>query len=596
MSKNVIGISALFHDSACCLLKDGELVAAAEEERFSRIKHDPSMPKNAFRYCLKEGNLSIDEIDCIAFYENPTKKLSRQLWMAFTDPRLRTWDENFKLSETSRPERMIRKVLGYDGEIKFFDHHQSHAASAFFYSGFQDAAILTVDGVGEWATTSYGFASDSEIKILEEVEFPHSLGLLYSTVTSYLGFEVNDAEYKVMGLAPYGQAKYLSQMQQLISSGPKGQYQLEMKYFDFLRRDRMFSDEFIALFGHPPRVPESDLKQFHHDVARSIQNLLEEILLQKCEYLRSIADSDNLCMAGGVALNCVANGKIARSSSFKRLFIQPAASDAGGALGAAALAHRELEKVHAKPVRMQHTYWGVSYTNSDVQNFLELATIPFEDFRGKNRELIDETARRLSSGQVAGWFQGRMELGPRSLGARSILGDPRGPEMRDRINALVKMRESFRPFAPAVLLEQSKLHFDLDHESPFMLETCNVISNLDLPAVTHVDGSARVQTVSPESHPRFHDLLTAFERLTGCPILLNTSFNLRGEPIVCSPSDAISTFLRSNIDFLVIEDFLIDRNALDKSWILEARERLSLLNKARAPRDGSVSHNIYTFF
>lgn len=590
MTLNILGISAYYHDAACCLLRDGELIAAAEEERFSRVKHDPRLPWQAVRFCLEQGEITLADIDCVAYYENPEKKLSRQIWMALhpeSSPVLRQRILSRLPGRVGRVERQIRSMLGYTGRLEFFDHHHSHAASSFFYSGFEEAAVLTVDGVGEWATTTFGRAAGSGIDLFEEVHFPSSLGLLYSALTSYLGFEVNDGEYKVMGLAPYGAPRYAEQVRALVTRGEGGQYHLNLEYFDFLRRDRMYSDRLIELFGASPRSPESELLAFHQDVARSVQQVIEEILLDKVTYLHSRVPSRNLCMAGGVALNCVANSRILRDGPFAELFVQPAASDAGGCLGAAALAHVRLTGERPSQGRLTHMYWGPATPVDDIAGWLAGTSLHTLDHRGRLEGLLEATVDRLVAGKVVGWFQGRMEFGPRALGARSILADPRDEGMRDRINALVKMRESFRPFAPAVLAEQAEEHFTIDHSSPFMLETCPVSSRFDLPAITHVDHSARLQTVDPESSPRFAALLARFADRTGCPILLNTSFNVRGEPIVCTPEDALLCFARSGIDALVLEDFIVDRESVPPAW----SEIVARQSRPAAP---GVGYKVYT--
>jgi carbamoyltransferase len=590
MALNILGISAHYHDAACCLLRDGELIAAAEEERFSRAKHDPQLPLRAFRFCLEQGGITLADVDCIAYYENPEKKLSRQIWMALSpesSPVIRQRVLSRLPDRVGRVERQIRQRLGYTGRLEIFDHHHSHAASSFFYSGFEEAAVLTVDGVGEWATTTFGRAAGSAIDLFEEVHFPSSLGLLYSTLTSYLGFEVNDGEYKVMGLAPYGVPRYVEQVRALVTRGEGGQYRLNLEYFDFLRRDRMYSDRLIELFGEPPRSPESELLAFHQDVARSVQQVLEEILLDAVTYLHGRVPSRNLCMAGGVALNCVANSRVLRDGPFAELFVQPAASDAGGCLGAAALAHVRLTGERPAQGRLTHMYWGPAPSADDIAGLLAGTALHALDYRGRPEGLLEATVDRLAAGKVVGWFQGRMEFGPRALGARSILADPRDEGMRDRINALVKMRESFRPFAPAVFAPQAGEHFAIDHSSPFMLETCQVSSPLDLPAITHVDRSARLQTVDPESSPRFAALLARFADRTGCPILLNTSFNVRGEPIVCTPEDALLCFSRSGIDALVLEDFVIDRESIPPSWSKTAARQ----GRPAAP---GVGYKVYT--
>jgi carbamoyltransferase len=581
---NIIGVSAFFHDAACCLLQDGFLKAAAEEERFTRIKADPSIPKYAFKYCLEEAGLTIADIDCIAYYENPEKKLARQLWSGV----LKHSSDPLKDLDPHMVENQIREVLGYNGLIKYTDHHFSHAASTFYFSGFDEAAILTVDGVGEWATTTYGKGKGKEIELFEEVEFPDSLGLLYSTITSYLGFGVNDGEYKVMGLAPYGKPAYVNKIRELVYDEPDGQYRLNMKYFAFLTEKCMYTEHLADLFGQAPRRADTKILQFHIDIAKSLQVVLEEILINKSRYLFSKAGSENLCMAGGVALNCVANGQVLRNGPFKRLFVQPAANDAGGAIGAAAAAHVALTGQAVMHGKLRHAYLGPAYTGKSIQKFLQATSLDYIDCRNDTERLLRLTAEKLNDGEVVGWFSGRMEFGPRSLGNRSILADPRNSEMRDRINAMVKKRESFRPFAPAVLDIKASQHFDLDHASPFMLETCQVISPLSLPAITHVDGSARVQTVHKETNERFYALLQQFDSLTGCPILLNTSFNVKGEPIVCTPEDAVSCFVTTDIDCLVLGDFIIERrsNNLDMLKYL-----LMLVNTEQS----GIEHDVYTF-
>jgi carbamoyltransferase len=591
---NVIGVSAHFHDAAACLLRDGTLIAAAEEERFTRQKHDPQMPKRAFAYCLSAGGLSIADVDCIAYYEDPVKKLGRQLWMLA--PGLPRDPEVLARCDARLAERDIREVLGFEGHIEYVDHHLAHAASAYLYSGYDESAILTVDGVGEWDTTTYGRGRGDRVEILESVQFPDSLGLLYSAITGYLGFEVNEGEYKVMGLAPYGRPTYEAQMRTLIVSPPGGQYRLDLRYFDFLRWDRMHAPALVDLFGLPARVPGAEILQAHRDVARSLQVILEEVLLQKVAYLHDRTGSEQLCMAGGVALNCVANGRILRDGPFRRLFVQPAASDAGGCLGAAAIAAQRLARgasgpgattPDARPGAMEDVCLGPSFSADDIDQLLTGTGWRGEDYRDREAAMLDAVAERLANGEVVGWFHGRMEFGPRALGARSILADPRRPDMRDRINAVIKKRESFRPFAPAVLASRCREHFDLDHSSRFMLETCQVISPLALPAITHVDGSARVQTVDPRTSPRFARLLEAFERRTGCPLLLNTSFNMKDEPIVCTPVDAIVCFIRSEMDVLVLEDFVMDRAALSAACQI-------LLHDVRLPSKAHVvSHETY---
>ncbi len=579
----IVGLSAFYHDSACCLIQNGEIVAAAAEERFSRRKHDPRLPTAAFRYCLQAGGIDITQIDAIAFYEMPDKKVARQAYFKQTETRMIG-----SVRDQRAVQRMIAEQLGYRGQLLFYDHHLSHAASAFYCSGFESAALFTVDGVGEWATTSYGFGDATGIDLFEEVQFPHSLGLLYATLTAYLGFRVNGGEYKVMGLAAYGEPRYLPQLRQLVQVKERGQFALDLRYFAFIEGDRMYSEALLALLGQPARQRESVITPFHCDVACSVQRLLEEVLIEKARYLRHRVDSRNLCMAGGVALNVVANAKIERMAGFDQLFVQPAAGDAGGAIGAALLATRELAGTQ-KARRIQHVNWGPRWSGEEIVSLLNSAEIPHQPF--DPHALNAYVADRLVTGAVVAWFQGRMEFGPRALGARSIIANPLLPEMRERLNEQVKYRESFRPFAPCVLAQHATDHFDLTDDSPFMLKTCAVQSPLDLPAITHVDGTARPQTVDPASQPRLAALLTAFHARTGCPILLNTSFNLRGEPIVCTPADALLCFARSDIDLLVLENCVIERAELPANWREQARQ----WHAANAPTGYAIDERLYTF-
>jgi carbamoyltransferase len=585
---NVLGISTGYHDSSCCLLQNGVLTAAAQEERFSRIKNDKAFPRRALRYCLEQARLTLSDIDCVAYNDDPVLKLGRQVWMGLLpnvppDRRRAVLDRVL----AQKPGEILSRLFGYDGPLEFVEHHLSHAASSYYFSGFDEAALLTVDGVGEWATTSYGSAGCGIIHTFEEVAFPHSLGFFYSAITGYLGFEVNEGEYKVMGLAPYGEPIYADAIRLLIQDSPSGQYRLDMRYFGFLERDSMYTDHLATLLGQPPRVPESEITTFHRDVARSVQVVLEDVLVEKVRYLHSRVPVPNLCMAGGVALNVVANSRCLRDSPFEHIFIPPAPGDAGGSLGAAAVAHQRISGRAVPAERLRHAYLGPSTSSAEAYVILKESAARFDDFRGRDAALIRCVADLLVQGKVVGWCQGRMEFGPRALGSRSILADPRRPEMRDRINAIVKMREAFRPFAPAVLASKAPEHFDLDHPSPFMLEVCQVRSPLTLPAVTHVDGSARVQTVDPDTNPRFAALLDAFDGRTGCPILLNTSFNLRGEPIVCTALDAILCFVRSGIDVLAVEDFILERSGIPPTWEVQAR-----IAPARAGSDSP--RNFYT--
>jgi carbamoyltransferase len=588
---NILGLSAFYHESSCCLLQDGELVAAAAEERFSRVKYDPRLPVAAFRFCLAKGGIGIADLDAVAYYERPVEKLARQLWAGVPAeaPADLSW------LDPGQPERAIREMLVWEGPILQFPHHLSHAASSFFYSGFEEAAMLTADGVGEWATTTYGSGGGKAIDLFEEVHFPHSLGLLYSTITSYLGFRVNGGEYKVMGLAAYGAPRYADRIRRLVAERPGGQFALDLTYFDFVRGRRMYSAALCDLLGAPPRAPESEITPFHQDVARSVQGVLEEILLAKVRYLHERTGAENLCLAGGVALNCVANGRILRQGPFARLFVQPAAGDAGGCLGAAALAHVQLTGERHSREPMGHAFLGPSWTGDEVARLLAATGLQALDLRGREDELLERVVDLLAARKVVGWFHGAMEFGPRALGGRSLLADPRDPDVRERLNRLVKKREAFRPFAPSVLAAHAAAHFDLDRPSPFMLDTCAVTSPLALPAITHVDGSARPQTVDAAVAPRFAALLAAFHRRTGCPLLVNTSFNVRGEPIVCSPVDALFTMANSAIDALVLEDFVLERAALPANLpdLLAAWRTGSASPVAR--RTSAISEALYTF-
>ncbi len=593
MALNVVGISAFYHESSCCLLRGGEIVAAASEERFTRVKHDSRLPVEAFRFCLEAGGLDVTGIDAVAHYESPVAKLSRQLWAGVPrGSRDRTAEAPWL--DPGQPERAIRERLGFEGRILSFPHHLSHAASAYFFSGFDDAAVLTVDGVGEWATMGYGRGQGGELEIFEEVAFPHSLGLLYSTLTSFLGFEVLSGEYKVMGLAAYGKPRYVDEICQLVAVTGGGQVRLNLQYFDFIDGEEMYSPALAKLLGQPARQPGAAIEPFHRDLACSLQLVLEEILLEKAAYLHRHTGAADLCLAGGVALNCVANGRLRREGPFERLFVQPGAGDAGGCLGAAALAHMRLAGERPPAVAQRHAGFGPSYGAAEIHRLLEATGVATRDFRDRERELVEEVARRLDAGKIIGWFHGAMEFGPRALGGRSILADPRDASARGRLNLHVKRREDFRPFAPSVLAERASSWFELDHPSPFMLETCQV-RNPELAAITHVDGSARPQTVDPVTYPRFAGLLDAFERRTGCPVLLNTSFNVAGEPIVCSPADALFTAATCGLDTLVLEDFVIDRKALPANWptLFSAWDRAA--RDPFASAGGALDERLYTF-
>lgn len=580
--ENIIGISALFHDSACTLLQDGKIVAAIQEERYTRIKNDPSLPINSFRKCMELGNINISDIDVVSYYEDPNLKLERQLKYG-TD--LSEARKKGKL-DPNRITKQIRELLGYEGKIEFHTHHMSHAASSFFTSGLNEAAILINDGVGEWATTSYGYGNGDKISILKQIDFPNSVGLFYSTVTNYLGFRVNSGEYKVMGLAPYGESKYVSQLEHLINYRGEGEYELEPKYYDFINGTRMFSPSLEKLLGRPPREPEAEITQFHMDVARSLQEVLNSIVLKQAEYLHELTGSDNLCLAGGVALNCVSNRYIEENSKFKEVYIQPASGDAGGALGAALLSSKKKNNV-----AFENIYLGEEYSLEEIESIVEATGFAYRK-DNDDEALCFDVAKALSEGKVIGWFQGRMEFGPRALGNRSILADPRSNEMRDKINSMVKKREGFRPFAPVVKEDVASDYFECNKSCPFMLKTYSVVSSLKLPAITHIDNSARVQTVNKKQNKLLYKLLDSFESITGCPILLNTSFNVRGEPIVESPIDAIECFVNTEIDSLVLGNILINRE--DNTDLIEKYRKIQeKIHVSHLSSD--FDFNLYTF-
>ncbi len=608
---SILGISAFYHDSAAALIKDGDIIAAAQEERFSRKKHDSRYPFNAVEYILKDSNLKLSEIDHIVFFEKPFLKFERLLetYLAFA-PR------GFKSFSLAMPiwlrEKLFQKKFLFDKlkqhdenfkdieKIKFSEHHYSHAASAFFPSPFQEAIVLTLDGVGEWATTTVAIGKDNNLKMLKEIHFPHSLGLLYSAFTYYTGFKVNSGEYKVMGLAPYGKPKYKDLIiQKLMDLKNDGSFRLNMKYFNYATGLTMTNKKFSDLFGEPVRNPKKDLlTQFHMDIASSIQAVTEEIVLRITKNLSEEYKVKNLCLAGGVALNCVANGKILKEKIFDNIWIQPAAGDAGGSLGAAlAYWYRELDKPRNKfKDQMKGSYLGPSFNENTIENNLkELKGV----FKKKNsKEIISITAKELSNSKTVGWFQGRMEFGPRALGGRSILADPRSEKMQKELNLKIKFRESFRPFAPSVLREDVSEWFDLDYDSPYMLLVSNVnkakqikMSDSDknlfgidklnikrslIPAITHVDYSARIQTVHKETNPRYYDLLKEFKKNTNCSVLVNTSFNVRGEPIVCSIQDAFNCFMGTNLDILVIEDFILFKEDQDKLLLKDYKNKFEL--------------------
>jgi carbamoyltransferase len=600
---NILGLSAFYHDSAACLVRDGEIIAAAQEERFTRKKHDASFPKHAVMYCLREGGIVVNELECVAFYEKPFLKFDRILhsYLAYAPAGLKSFLIAIPLWIRERiwMKELIRRELGCDCKVFFPEHHESHAASAFFPSPFPEAAFLTIDGVGEWATTSYGVGSRNHIQMLAELRFPHSLGLLYSAFTYFTGFKVNSGEYKLMGLAPYGQPKYRDViLRELIDLKDDGSFRLNMKYFNYGVGLTMTNAAFNRLFDRPPRKPESKLTQSDMDLARSIQDVTDEIMLRMARHVRKQTGQRNLCLAGGVALNCVANGHILRERIFDRIWIQPAASDAGGALGAALFAwhqilgkERKADDVHDS---QRGSYLGPTYSNDKIRAYLETQTIPFTELT--DDELPEKIADLINAQKVIGWFYGRMEFGPRALGARSIIGDPQSPKMQELMNLKIKFRESFRPFAPSVLREKLSDWFELDEESPYMLLVAPVSKNRrreviadeqnlfglqklltirsEIPAVTHVDYSARIQTVTDQHQPMFYRMIKKFDERYGCPVIINTSFNVRGEPIVATPEDAFICFMRTNMDYLLLGNFLLEKNEqkpLDKDidWLRE---------------------------
>ena len=588
-STNILGLSAFYHDSAACLLRDGEIVAAAQEERFTRKKGDATYPARAVEYCLETGGITARDLTYVGFYDKPILKFERIL-----DTYLGTAPSGFRqflmagplwIKEKLFTERQLRAELDYEGDVLFAEHHESHAASAFFPSPFQEAALLTMDGVGEWATASFGVGKGNDIELLKELFWPDSLGLLYSAFTYYTGFKVNSGEYKVMGLAPYGEPKYVKLIHDhLIDLRDDGSFRLNQEYFNYLGGLTMTNGRFHALFGGPPRKPESKLSQRDMDLARSVQDVCEEVMLRMARTVHRITGQENLCLAGGVALNCVGNGRILREGPFKRLWIQPAAGDAGGALGVAELIwHRHLKQprtVTPGKDSMKGAYLGPSFGDAEIEAFLKGAGAAYR--RLERQSLLDTTARLLADEKIVGWFNGRMEFGPRALGSRSILGDPRSPKMQADMNIKIKFREGFRPFAPSVLRERVSDWFELDCDSPYMLLVAPVkqerqvpmttdqrklwglellnVPRSDIPAVTHIDYSARVQTVSRDVNPDYYDLIAAFEKLTGCPVVVNTSFNVRGEPIVCTPKDAYTCFMRTHIDALVLGPFILQKS------------------------------------
>ncbi len=585
MPETILGISAFYHDSAACLVRDGEIVAAAQEERFSRIKHDHRFPEQAINYCLQEGGIRPSELSGVAFYDKPWLKFERLLetYLAFAPRGIKSFMKAMPLwlKEKLWMDDTLRRSLEYTGVMYYPEHHQSHAASAFFPSPYDSAAILTIDGVGEWSTCSWGIGSDSKIELSHELKFPHSLGLLYSAFTFYTGFRVNSGEYKLMGLAPYGVPRYKDLiLDELVDLKADGSFKLDMQYFDYCAGLKMTNDRFDNLFGGAARKPEAEISEREMDLAASVQAVTEEIVLRMGRHIRKETGSKNLCLAGGVALNCVANGLLQRAGVFDNIWIQPAAGDAGGALGAALFATHEARGVpRREPAGVDSqkgSYLGPSYSSTEIRTWLDSRNLPYTHFSSKDK-LADEVALLIDQGNVVGLFSGRMEFGPRALGGRSIIGDPRRPEMQSVMNLKIKFRESFRPFAPAVLAEHAESVFELETESPYMLLVAPIrpeyrLSTSDedltgfekratvrskLPAITHVDYSARVQTVDGKFNPTFRAILESFHRLTGCPVLINTSFNVRGEPIVCRPEEAYACFIETEMDALVMEDILL---------------------------------------
>ena len=585
---NIIGISCFYHDSAACLIRDGEIIGAVQEERFTRKKHDFNFPINSINWCLKEGGVTAEDLDFVVFYDKPFIKFERILEtsLSYAPSGIRQFILGMPLWLKQKlwiPE-LIRKELNYKGKILFTEHHESHAASAFYPSPFKEAAFLTMDGVGEWDTASFGIGNDNDIKMLYTLRFPHSLGLLYSAFTYYTGFKVNSGEYKLMGLAPYGESKYTDLiLDNLIDLKEDGSFKLNMKYFGYCNGLKMTNRRFEKLFGGPARIPETRITQKDMDIAASIQKVTEEIMLRMVRHVYKVTGQDKLCLAGGVALNCVGNGRILREGPFKEVWTQPASGDAGGALGAALLVWykylRNKRQVDEQNDKQKASLLGPSYSDDYIEKFLikegvSYKKLSYSDIPGAISDLIIQ-------GSVMGWFQGHLEFGPRALGARSIIGDARSPEMQSRMNLKIKYRESFRPFAPTVLKEKASDWFNLNRESPYMLLVAPVkedkrieVTNPDnrllgfdklkvkrsvVPAVTHVDYSARIQTIKKEDHPLYYDLIYAFSKKTGCPVIINTSFNVRGEPLVCSPQDAFKCFMRTEMDYLIMGCFLLDK-------------------------------------
>ncbi|HDQ00542.1 MAG TPA: hypothetical protein ENN22_15350 [bacterium] len=585
---DILGISAYYHDSAACLVRDGKILAAAQEERFTRKKHDFNFPHHAIQYCLSAGGITAGDLDYVAFYDKPFLKFERLLesYLAYAPLGIRSFIKAMPvwLKQKLWIKEQLKKGLSFDGPVIFPSHHESHAASAFFPSPFQQAAFLTIDGVGEWNTTTFGTAAGNQIQILGEMNFPHSLGLLYSAFTYYTGFKVNSGEYKLMGLAPYGEPRFVRLiLDELIDLKPDGSFKLNLKYFNYCVGLTMTSRKFHRLFGGPPRQPESPITQRDMDIARSIQEVTEDIMLRMARFVRQQTGQSRLCLAGGCALNCVANGRILREGVFDDIWIQPAAGDAGGAVGAALLVwHQLLEKPRLADNEhdfQQASCLGPVFSDEEIAAVLKRKNAPFQQL--EKDEIVSKTAQLIDEQNVVGWFQGRMEFGPRALGCRSILGDARSAEMQTMMNLKIKYRESFRPFAPSVLAEHVADYFDIHRNSPYMLLVAPLATNkrrdlsaeesamagMDklkiqrsvLPAITHVDYSARIQTVDQRTNGLYYDLLRAFYQHSGCPVIINTSFNVRGEPIVCTPEDAYTCFMRTEMDYLVMGSFLLNK-------------------------------------
>ncbi len=560
---NVLGLSCFYHDSAAALLRDGRIVAACQEERLSRRKHDSGFPARAVKYVLREAGLRPEELDAVGFYDKPLLKFERML-----STYVATFPRSFSSFRKAMPvwvkeklwvPSLIRKELApYKGPILFAEHHMSHAASCFLVSPFEESAILTVDGVGEWATASFGVGRGTDITLFKEIRFPHSLGLLYSAFTYYLGFKVNSAEYKVMGLAPYGRPVHYDRiMKEMVHLNEDGSFKLDMKYFSYDYGLTMTNGAFDDFFGGPPRKPETWMNEREFDIAASVQKVCEEVVLAMTRHIQKETGLTNLCMAGGVALNCVANGRVIRETPFKNLFVQPAAGDAGGAVGVAHWIYNTLEKQPRGPA-WSDAYLGPAYSDAEIREYLDGQGAKYAALA--DAELTQRTAKLLSEGNVVGWYQGRMEFGPRALGGRSILADPRDPGMRDTLNMKIKFREGFRPFAPSVLADKASEWFEIDCESPYMLLVAQVREGKrTIPSVTHVDNSARLQTVTREQSPLYYGVIEEFAKITGVPVIINTSFNVRGEPIVCTPHDAYLCFMRTNMDYLVVGHHLLSK-------------------------------------